>query len=108
MNTPQIVLLSEHIDFLAIDLTEASSKDDPAAYLRSTADSIRGSFSAYKLRALISGGEKSSADAAVQALRDVSVSYIQFATPVLPDPVSTNPVDPTDPLSSDPASPNVP
>lgn len=91
---PQTVLLSEHIDFLAIDLTESSEKEDPAAYLRTTANSIRGSFSAYKLRALINGGEKAQADAALQALRDASVSYIQFVTPILPEPSSSDPVDP--------------
>lgn len=101
---PQTVLLSEHIDFLAIDLTEASEKKDPAAYLRTTADSIRGSFSAYKLRALINGGEKAQADAALQALRDASVSYIQFVTPVLPEPASSDPTDPPafDPAAADP------
>lgn len=100
---PQTVLLSEHIDFLAVDLTSAADNDDPAAYLRTTADSIRGSFSAYKLRALIDGGEKASAEASLQALKDESVNYIQFITPVIPDPVSTDTAD-TAPSDTTPAS----
>lgn len=106
---PQTVLLSEHVDFLAVDLTEASEKEDPTAYLRTTADNIRGSFSAYRLRALIDGGEKAAADAALQALRDVSVNYIQFITPVIPDPATSDPAssDPADSASSDPSSSDV-
>lgn len=79
--SPQLELFASGADFLAIDLTNgASDAEKEGERVTKVADDLTGSFTAYGLRAVFSGGDREIADAEIKALSDKGFENYMFVT----------------------------
>ncbi|MBR6808566.1 MAG: hypothetical protein IKM46_09370 [Clostridia bacterium] len=76
-----IKTLSEYADFLAISVgTDAETADEAYSSAYDNCHSLKGNFSVYNIRGMIETEDVEIAQAVYAALKDLSVSSVQFST----------------------------
>ena len=79
-NASKIKTLSEYADFPAINVSVDTDDPDVAyAYVYDNCYSLKGNFSIYNIRGIITNSDKDVADAVNTALRDLSIRSTQFS-----------------------------